>query len=153
VAVDVVFSRQRVGADVVFAFQFPVSAAQEVGHGLGIGAWDSRYSEPRKPRRSREDIEAEAAEAAQAQALAEVQRAVEIADAAVARAAQPSKALRDLQSSLRALLKPPPEPEPLQALPLQVTVQTTIVQAPSPAMLDEDAILAASVLMLRRRRK
>ena len=145
----VVFSLQRTGAgDVVFSYQFPVTAAAvtEPTPAFG-GAWPGMYAQPR---RSRREIELENAEA-ERQA-----RAAEVSEAAIARASQvaspaPESLAEVMQvwvmpASLSALIAEPVAPFPLLPAPLS-PIPAAI---PSPDM-DEDAILAATVLLMRRR--
>ena len=136
---DVVFSLQRLGEDAVFSLQF--LSGDEVTTG---GGFPARTAAPESRRRAVERAE-------QPEALA---RAEEIAEAAVARAAVPPRSLAQLAESEQAapvsllqvmqLWVSPAEPPP--------TV-VEFVNAPSPtlAQLDEDAILAATVLLFSRR--
>jgi hypothetical protein len=149
----VVFSLQRTGAgDVVFSYQFPVTAAAVVEPAPAFGgAWPGMYAQPR---RSRREIELENAEAER--------RAAEVSEAAIARASQyPSaeqagtSAEQAAPSSLLGLLiqmsssgvspYPPDRGSNGVGTPLPTPIVT-----PSPDM-DEDAILAATVLLMRRR--
>jgi hypothetical protein len=147
---DVVFSLQRAGADAVFSFQFPVASAvapPAPSTGAGLGAWP--YQQPvTTPRKTLRELQ-------------EAEAAAEIADAAVARARafeQPQQA--DTATPLESLA-PVPESlarlsQPLDSASLLVQIQTQAMPAmglPSAAMLDEDAILAASMLLMRRRKK
>jgi hypothetical protein len=137
---DVVFSLQRLGEDAVFSLQF--LSGEEVTTG---GGFPARTAAPE----SRAVERAELAERPEALARAE-----EIAEAAVARAAVPPRSLAQLAESEQAspvsllqvmqLWVSPAEPPP--------TV-VEFVNAPSPtlAQLDEDAILAATVLLFSRR--
>lgn len=93
--------------------------------------------------------------------LQEAEAAAEIADAAVARARaleQPQQA--DAATPLESLA-PVPESlarlsQPMDSASLLVQIQTQAIPSmglPSAEMLDEDAILAASMLLMRRRKK
>jgi hypothetical protein len=138
---DVVFSLQRLGEDAVFSLQF--LSGEEVTTGGGFPA-RTAAPESRAPRREER--------AEQPEALA---RAEEIAEAAVARAAVPPRSLAQLAESEQAapvsllqvmqLWVSPAEPPP--------TVVVEFVDTPGPtlAQLDEDAILAATVLLFSRR--
>jgi hypothetical protein len=139
---DVVFSLQRLGEDAVFSLQF--LSGEEVTTG---GGFPARTAAPESRRRAIERAE-------QPEALA---RAEEIAEAAVARAAVPPRSLAQLAESEQAA-----PVSLLQVMQLWVspaeqspTVQTVVefVDTPGPtlAQLDEDAILAATVLLFSRR--
>ncbi len=152
----VVFSLQRTGAgDVVFSYQFPVSVSAVVEAAPSTwGPWpDIRDRVPRG--KSQRQLELEAAEA-ERQA-----RAAEVSEAAIARASQvaspaPESLAEVMQvwvmpASLSALIA---EPVAEIRYPMDSTgiAAESVGQqiAPSPDM-DEDAILAATVLLMRRR--
>ena len=136
---DVVFSLQRLGEDAVFSLQF--LSGEEVTTG---GGFPARTAAPESRRRAVERAE-------QPEALA---RAEEIAEAAVARAAVPPRSLAQLAESEQAA-----PVSLLQVMQLWVSPAeppSTVVEfvdAPGPtlAQLDEDAILAATVLLFSRR--
>jgi hypothetical protein len=136
---DVVFSLQRLGEDAVFSLQF--LSGEEVTTG---GGFPARTAAPESRRRAVERAE-------QPEALA---RAEEIAEAAVARAAVPPRSLAQLAESEQAA-----PVSLLQVMQLWVSPaeqSPTVVEfanAPGPtlAQLDEDAILAATVLLFSRR--
>lgn len=152
---DVVFSLQRSGADAVFSFQFPVAStvappAPSTGAGLGAWPYQQPVTTPRKTLRELQEVEA----------------AAEIADAAVARARaleQPSAdapaSLADVMqvwvmpASLSALMAEPSGNLPGMSGFLPDVSGNLPAPAPSLAALDEDAILAASMLLMRRRKK
>jgi hypothetical protein len=147
----VVFSLQRTGAgDVVFSYQFPVSVSAVVEAAPSTwGPWpDIRDRVPRG--KSQRQLELEAAEA-ERQA-----RAAEVSEAAIARASQvaspaPESLAEVMQvwvmpASLSALIAEPVAPVP----PLPASLSPIPAAIPSPDM-DEDAILAATVLLMRRR--
>jgi hypothetical protein len=135
---DVVFSLQRLGEDAVFSLQF--LSGEEVTTG---GGFPARTAAPE----SRRAVE----RAEQPEALA---RAEEIAEAAVARAAVPPRSLAQLAESEQAapvsllqvmqLWVSPAEPPP-------TVVEFVDTPGPTLAQLDEDAILAATVLLFSRR--
>jgi hypothetical protein len=136
---DVVFSLQRLGEDAVFSLQF--LSGEEVTTG---GGFPARTAAPESRRRAVERAE-------QPEALA---RAEEIAEAAVARAAVPPRSLAQLAESEQAapvsllqvmqLWVSPAEPPP-------TVVEFVDTPGPTLAQLDEDAILAATVLLFSRR--
>lgn len=136
---DVVFSLQRLGEDAVFSLQF--LSGEEVTTG---GGFPARTAAPESRRRAVERAE-------QPEALA---RAEEIAEAAVARAAVPPRSLAQLAESEQAapvsllqvmqLWVSPAEPPP-------TLVEFVDTPGPTLAQLDEDAILAATVLLFSRR--
>jgi hypothetical protein len=136
---DVVFSLQRLGEDAVFSLQF--LSGDEVTTG---GGFPARTAAPESRRRAVERAE-------QPEALA---RAEEIAEAAVARAAVPPRSLAQLAESEQAapvsllqvmqLWVSPAEPPP-------TLVEFVDTPGPTLAQLDEDAILAATVLLFSRR--
>jgi hypothetical protein len=136
---DVVFSLQRLGEDAVFSLQF--LSGDEVTTG---GGFPARTAAPESRRRAVERAE-------QPEALA---RAEEIAEAAVARAAVPPRSLAQLAESEQAapvsllqvmqLWVSPAEPPP-------TVVEFVDTPGPTLAQLDEDAILAATVLLFSRR--
>jgi hypothetical protein len=136
---DVVFSLQRLGEDAVFSLQF--LSGEEVTTG---GGFPARTAAPESRRRAVERAE-------QPEALA---RAEEIAEAAVARAAVPPRSLAQFAESEQAA-----PVSLLQVMQLWVSPAeppSTVVEfvdAPGPtlAQLDEDAILAATVLLFSRR--
>lgn len=140
---DVVFSIQRLGEDAVFSLQF--LSGEEVAPS---GGFPARTAAPESRRRTERPEPAQ-----QPEALA---RAEEIAEAALARAATPPK-------SLAQLAEPTEQAAPVsllqvmqlwvsQAVPEPPTV-VEFVDTPGPtlAQLDEDAILAATVLLFSRR--
>ena len=144
---DVVFSLQRLGEDAVFSLQF--LSGEEVAPS---GGFPARTAAPESRTQSRRRTErSEPAE--QPEALA---RAEEIAEAAVARAAVPPR-------SLAQLAEPSEQAAPVSLLQvMQLWVSPVIpepptvvefVDTPGPtlAQLDEDAILAATVLLFSRR--
>jgi hypothetical protein len=136
---DVVFSLQRLGEDAVFSLQF--LSGEEVTTG---GGFPARTAAPESRRRAVERAE-------QPEAVA---RAEEIAEAAVARAAVPPRSLAQLAESEQAapvsllqvmqLWVSPAEPPP-------TVVEFVDTPGPTLAQLDEDAILAATVLLFSRR--
>lgn len=136
---DVVFSLQRLGEDAVFSLQF--LSGEEVTTG---GGFPARTAAPEGRRRAVERAE-------QPEALA---RAEEIAEAAVARAAVPPRSLAQLAEPEQAapvslmqvmrLWVSPAEPPP-------TVVEFVDTPGPTLAQLDEDAILAATVLLFSRR--
>jgi hypothetical protein len=141
---DVVFSLQRLGEDAVFSLQF--LSGEEVTTG---GGFPARTAAPESRTQNRPKRREELAE--QPEALA---RAEEIAEAAVARAAVPPRSLAQLAESEQAA-----PVSLLQVMQLWVSPAeppSTVVEfvdAPGPtlAQLDEDAILAATVLLFSRR--
>ncbi len=153
---DAVFSLQRAGSDGVFSFQFPVAAAVVTGAGAGLGAWPYQQRPNERPqttaRKSLRELQADEAER---------QRAAEIADAAVAPAASAPQA----EQSAEPFAQPIPAdaaPPLLAVLQVQQTALSPAIAFSKPlpvavaqplnlAALDEDAILAASVLLMRRR--
>lgn len=140
---DVVFSLQRLGEDAVFSLQF--LSGEEVAPS---GGFPARTAAPESRRRTERSEPAQ-----QPEALA---RAEEIAEAAVARAAVPPR-------SLAQLAEPAEQTAPvslLQVMQMWVSpvapVPPTVVEfvetpGPTLAQLDEDAILAATVLLFSRR--
>jgi hypothetical protein len=138
---DVVFSLQRLGEDAVFSLQF--LSGEEVTTGGGFPARTAA------PESRRAVARAELAE--QPEALA---RAEEIAEAAVVRAAVPPRSLAQLAESEQAA-----PVSLLQVMQLWVSPaeqSPTVVEfvdtpGPTLAQLDEDAILAATVLLFSRR--
>lgn len=143
--IDVVASLQWAGADVVAAYQLPVSV--EVPSGGHVA--DLRDMLPREKSRDQLAREAEQAERQEREALQ--RRAEEVSEAAIARAQREP-------AQLKALLAPAVTPEApteptLDALMLApvVTVQEVVIAKPSAAALDEDAILAATVLLFCRK--
>lgn len=143
---DAVFALQRSGTDAVFAYQFPVAATVAQGSGAGLGAWP--YQQPITTRqKSLRELQQEQD--------AEQARAAEIADAAVARAAGTAEPLADLEATLtiNTLLGLMPAQAALDAQPTGLVLAQPSEQRlafPHPA-LDEDAILAATMLLRRRR--
>ena len=141
---DVVFSLQRLGEDAVFSLQF--LSGEEVAPS---GGFPARTAAPESRTQSRRRTErSEPAE--QPEALA---RAEEIAEAAVARAAVQPRSLAQLaeQPAPVSLLQvmqlwvSPVIPEP------PTVVEFVDTPGPTLAQLDEDAILAATVLLFSRR--
>jgi hypothetical protein len=142
---DVVFSPQRLGEDAVFSLQF--LSGEQVTTG---GGFPARTAAPESRRRAVERAEL----SEQPEALA---RAEEIAEAAVARAAVPPRSLAQLAESEQAapvsllqvmqLWVSPAEPPPTA----QTVVEFVNTPGPTLAQLDEDAILAATVLLFSRR--
>ena len=148
--IDVVASLQWSGADVVAAYQFPVEVGSQPGGGIGFGEW---YEAPAKRGKGqiRQAIEAEeAAREAERQAETarrgtdEAARAAEVSDAAIARARREPESLVALAA---AELPQIPEVQPVTAI-----IGTTVIARPSVAQLDDDAILAATVLLFGRKR-
>jgi hypothetical protein len=144
---DVVASLQWAGADVVAAYQFPVEVGTEPGGGIGFGEW---YEPPEKRGKGeiRQAIEAEEAakEAARQADIARreaADRAAEVSDAAIARARREPESLAVLASHE---LPPIPADQSVTAF-----ITTTVTARPTVAQLDEDAILAATVLLFSRR--
>jgi hypothetical protein len=137
---DVVASLQWAGADVVAAYQFPVSVDTPGGGG---NVADLRDLLPREKSRDQLALEAEQAERRDREAA---ERAEEVSEAAIARAQRPAEP----PSTLAALLQTPAV-EPLPAMQPTLVVQEVVVSRPSIAALDEDAILAATVLLFSRR--
>jgi hypothetical protein len=139
---DAVFALQRSGSDAVFAYQFPVAATQATA-----GWGHLPIPEPfRERERAVPKVVQDLEDAAQAE------RAAEIAAATVARArATEPGAVAPLETPVpESLARLTP---PLDATTLLVQIQTTsapIVGLPA-AALDEDAILSAAMLLMRRR--
>jgi hypothetical protein len=141
---DVVFSLQRLGEDAVFSLQF--LSGEEVTTG---GGFPARTAAPESRTQNRPKRREELAERPEALARAE-----EIAEAAVARAAVPPRSLAQLAESEQAapvsllqvmqLWVSPAEPPP-------TVVEFVDTPGPTLAQLDEDAILAATVLLFSRR--
>ncbi len=141
---DAVFALQRSGSDAVFAYQFPVAAVQEATFG---GAWPGMQPTRAQIRREvRRELEQELAEAAEAA------RAAEVAEATIARAKEPPpQALAAIVSpTLQALQVSIVQPV-IVAQPMPVQPAEPVTPAVTPAALDEDAILSASMLLMRRR--
>lgn len=149
---DVVFALQRSGADVVFAYQFPVAAAVAPPVETSGGWGHLPIPEPFRERRSG-SIEVP-------RAVRELEgRAAEIAAATVARAAAAPEAPASLAEVMQVWAMPvslsalvaheAPAVNPFE--PLRASSSTFEPAAPL-AALDEDAILAASILLMRRRR-
>jgi hypothetical protein len=134
---DVVFSLQRLGEDAVFSLQF--LSGEEVTTG---GGFPARTAAPE----SRRAVE----RAEQPEALA---RAEEIAEAAVARAAVPPRSLAQLAESEQAAPVSLLQVMQLWVSPAEPQTVVEFANAPGPtlAQLDEDAILAATVLLFSRR--
>jgi hypothetical protein len=134
---DVVFSLQRLGEDAVFSLQF--LSGEEVTTG---GGFPARTAAPE----SRRAVE----RAEQPEALA---RAEEIAEAAVARAAVPPRSLAQLAESEQAAPVSLLQVMQLWVSPAEPQTVVEFVDTPGPtlAQLDEDAILAATVLLFSRR--
>lgn len=147
---DAVFALQRAGGDAVFAFQFPVAAVVSPADPPAFGgAWGSFPLSAAVLRRGAEDQRQER----------EAERAEEIAAAAVARAASIPAEIQARQSLEAA---PASLAEVMRAWVAPVTVlnvSLTAIEAPQPIQqtpapaLDDDAILAATALFMRRRRK
>lgn len=136
----------------MFSFQFPVAAtvvpSPEPTQGFG-GAWGSLPMQ--------RTFDRKAAEAAQRIEAGITERAAEIAEATVARAAatEAPASLADVMqvwvmpASLSALVAEPVNPSELLRASSRLPEPAA---APSLAALDEDAILAASMLLMRRRK-
>ena len=144
----VVFSLQRAGDDAVFSFQFPVAA--EVVQTTESGGWG--HLPIPEPFRERERAVPKVVQDLEDAANAE--RAAEIAAATFARARATEPAT---VAPLESLV---PAPESLARLTSPIDSASLIVQIetasapgmlPPAAMLDEDAILAATVLLFSRR--
>lgn len=140
---DAVFALQRSGSDAVFAFQFPVAVG---------GADEGEWLYAHKVAQARRDTERARLERARIESERQA-RAGEIADAAVARAASVPAADRAADPIAPAAGAPVSlvsltQVMQLWAAPVQPEPATRPVNL---AALDEDAILAASILLMRRR--